>query len=156
RFPRHRMEVRVDLHAQDGGGEFAESGGEAARAGADLQGKIVLSQLGGAEQEVEQVQVDKEVLAEFVLWTYPACCQEVAQVRLSLSGWRRRGGHDRPSVKEAMHLATYFASRSVSKLTAAPACLKPSVVMASVCGMRATLNRSAPTSTKVRLTPSMA
>ena len=41
-------------------------------------------------------------------------------------------------------------------LTASPGCLNPSVVTVSVCGIRATLNRSASTSTSVRLTPSTA
>src|SRR5262245_44428173 len=45
---------------------------------------------------------------------------------------------------------------SVSRLTVAPGCLKPSVVTSSVCGIRATLKRSAATSTTVRLTPSTA
>ena len=54
------------------------------------------------------------------------------------------------------HFQTYFASRSVSRLTGAPTSLKPRVVCSSVCGISATLNRSLSTSTSVRLTPSTA
>src|SRR5205823_2511018 len=60
------------------------------------------------------------------------------------------------SLSARRYFITYLPNRSVSTLTASPTCLKPSVVIVRVCGIRATLNRSASTSTSVRLTPSTA
>ena len=52
--------------------------------------------------------------------------------------------------------STYLARTSVSRFTRSPILRRPSVVTASVCGIRATLKRSSSTSTSVRLTPSTA
>src|SRR5205085_11638339 len=52
--------------------------------------------------------------------------------------------------------STYFASTSTSRFTGSPGPARPSVVTASVCGIRATVNRRSSTAATVRLTPSTA
>src|SRR5262249_58888558 len=89
--------------------------------------------------------------AELVVRHDAAFLEEVAKVRLGLSGGCHCGGG-----RFSRYFQTYLARTSVSRLTVAPGCLKPSVVTSSVCGIRATLKRSAATSTTVRLTPSTA
>src|SRR5439155_24833263 len=92
----------------------------------------------------------QEVLTGFVLGFPAALFEKVAQIG---QGLPRACHHNRMALS---HFQTYFAIRSVSRLTVAPNCLKPSVVLASVWGMSATLKRSAATSTTVKLTPSTA
>src|SRR5262249_9563454 len=69
----------VDLHAEDGPGVFDEARGEAAGTAADLDGQVVARQLGGAEEQIEEVEVDEEVLTELVLGLDAAVAEEVLE-----------------------------------------------------------------------------
>src|SRR5207244_3949482 len=99
--------------------------------------------------------------AQFVLEADAALLEERAQVGQRLPGrrWHQRywvrGQGPAPS-RSWRYFQTYFASSSVSRLTADPGPLKPSVVCSNVCGIRATEKRSRSTSTTVRLMPSTA
>src|SRR5262249_647808 len=150
---------RVDLDAEDGPGVLGQADGQAAGAAADLDRQVVAGQLGVAQQQVEQVEVDEEVLAELVPGPDAALLEQVGAVAQGLP--RRLGSHDAPSARGGReppdrsnhqgahaprsprsrdaHRETYLASTSVSRLTAAPGGLNPSVVFARVCGMSATL-----------------
>ena len=57
-----------------------ELGGQAAGAAADLDREVFRRQLRGPQQQVDQVEVDQEVLAELVPGLDAALLEEVAQV----------------------------------------------------------------------------
>src|SRR5262249_21451533 len=121
----------------------------------DLQRQVVARQLRVAQQQVEQVQVDEEVLPELVLGPDAALLEEVAQVRERLP---LRGGHVAHGFCcwASRHFQTYFARMSVSRFTVSRGRLRPSVGWSGVWGIGATLKPPAVTSTSVRLTPSTA
>jgi adenosylcobinamide-phosphate synthase len=77
---RHGVEGVVELDAEDGTGLLGEADGEAPGAAADLEGQVGRRQLGGAQEQLEQVQVDEEVLAELVLRLDAALLEEIAEV----------------------------------------------------------------------------
>src|SRR5947209_152401 len=74
-------EVRINFNAEDSRSAAGQPGGQAARACAYFDDEIVRRQLRGAYNQIEQVQVDQETLAELLLWPDAVGFEEVAQVR---------------------------------------------------------------------------
>jgi hypothetical protein len=97
---RDRLERPVDLDGDDRTSMVGEPRSERPGAGADLQHRVGRVEFRRADDQVEQVQVDEEVLAELALGLQPVVLEEAQQVRERLArrrnrrGWRLRGvGH---------------------------------------------------------------
>src|SRR5262249_53397647 len=73
-------EAGVDLHAQHGAGLLGQADGQTASAAADFEHNIVFGQLGGTQDQIEQVEVDEKILPQLVLGLDAALLQQVAQV----------------------------------------------------------------------------
>src|SRR4051794_24545922 len=80
-----RMKRRVDFHAQDSSGMANKSGCQAASAAANFDGEIVGRQLSAALDQVNEVEVNEETLAELVLGLNAALAEEVLQIGQGLS-----------------------------------------------------------------------
>ena len=84
----HAGERRVDLDAQHGPGLLHQPHGHAAGAAAHLQDQVVRRQLRRAQDQVDQVEVDQEVLAQLVLRLDAALVEHGAQIGQGLpSRW---------------------------------------------------------------------
>src|SRR5207244_12642683 len=68
----------------------AQARRQAAGPATDLQDHILRSQLGGAHDQIEKIEVDEEVLPELVLGVDTALAEEVAQVGEGLARVHRR------------------------------------------------------------------
>ena len=66
-------------------GGVGEPAGQGAGSAANFKDEVFLSQLGGANDKIEQVEIDQEILAEFVLRLDPAIREQVAEVGKSLT-----------------------------------------------------------------------
>ncbi len=101
RVAQGRLEPPVELDDVHVGGPVGEVLGEHAEAAADLEHDVGGLERGGAADDVEQVRVDQEVLAELAAWADAELAQ-AAQARLD------RGVAHQPSSRAA------FASTAAS------------------------------------------
>ena len=140
----------------------------------NLEHDIIPTDASRSLQQVEQIQIDKKILSPSGIDCEAHLHKQLFEVRSGLSGRSRcRLVVGRLLFAEMHHFfcsfktlalpsrdssqrATYLNTRSVSRFTGASTSRRPSVVLASVCGMRATANAVWLTSTTVRLTPSIA
>src|SRR5262245_57299721 len=75
----------INLNAEHGAGLLSEPSGQAAGAATDFDHGIVARGLRRANDQVKQVQVDQEVLAELALGPDAVLLEEIAQVGERLS-----------------------------------------------------------------------
>ena len=89
-FSHEGVKGRINLDTEDGAGLVGEASRQAARAAADLDGQVVVRQLGGAGEQVDKVEVDEEVLAQLVPGPNAVRLEQVAKIgeRLPRRRWR--------------------------------------------------------------------
>ena len=88
---RHLHEGAINLDAEHPPGLVGQPRRQAAGAAADFQNQVFTRQLGGAQDDIEQIQVDEKTLPELVLGMNAPRLEQVAQVRQRLP--RRRLGY---------------------------------------------------------------
>ena len=81
-------ESGVDLDAEDGAGGIGEARRQAAGAAANLDGQVFLRQVSGTHDQVDEIEVNEEILAELVLRLDAVLLEQGAQVRLRLTRGR--------------------------------------------------------------------
>src|SRR5262249_6666496 len=89
-------ELRIQLDREHPPGRVREPGGEAPGPGPHFQNAIVPAQFRGANDEVEQVEVDEEVLPHLVFRDEATRLEQALDIGEGLAGgWSRLVGHDR-------------------------------------------------------------
>ena len=78
---RHFVHRRVDFDRNDASGFERHRAGQRAGAGADFENDVVFVELRRLVQQVQKVQVDKEVLAEFAARVNPERLETLHQIR---------------------------------------------------------------------------
>ena len=92
-FPGQRKEIGVNFNAQNCAGEFGQPAGQAARAAAHFQNKVLTCQLGCAHHNVQEIEIDKKILPQLLFGMKMMPFQEVPQVGKRLPRRRGADGH---------------------------------------------------------------
>src|SRR2546423_15545694 len=95
--------------------------------------------------EIEQIEIDEKVLAKLILGRQAAGLHQLAEDGIGLAGAWRFELFLHFFIIASRYFTIIFPKRSVSRLTVAGGCFRPSVVRSIVCGIRATLKPSAVT-----------
>jgi hypothetical protein len=78
-------EASIEFDGDDGGGGLDESGGEGSCAAADFEDDVGWIDVGFADDEVVDIEIDEEVLTELVAWRDASFGEEVSEVGLGLA-----------------------------------------------------------------------
>src|ERR1051325_10378972 len=91
RFAHQRDEIGINLDAHNSSGGITQASRQATGATAHFEHHILLPQLRGAQQQLEQVKIDQEVLAKLVLGMNTALPEQISKVGERLPTIRRPG-----------------------------------------------------------------
>ncbi len=84
-FAREGIEGRIDVNGNNCTCRVGEARGERAGAAADFEDQVLARQFGGANDKVEDIEIDEEILAELPFRFDASLGEQVAQVRQSLA-----------------------------------------------------------------------